>query len=118
MPCGSFSTMSSHWAAESAASTSSRVASGRAARTFSKTLCLNRRFAWNTKATRPMRSCGSISRTSTPPSRTVPPLTSQNRGTRLAAVVLPPPEGPTSATVAPAGTSKLTCESAGSSAPS
>ncbi len=49
-----------------------------------------------------------MSRTSTPPTSTRPPSTSQKRGTRLAAVVLPPPEGPTSATVAPAGTSKLT----------
>ena len=98
--------------------TSSRVASGRAARTFSRTDCEKSRLAWKTKATRPMRSRGSIWRTSMPPTRTRPESTSQKRGTRLAAVVLPPPEGPTSATVAPAGTSKLTWSSAGASAPS
>ncbi len=59
-----------------------------------------------------------MSRTSTPPTSTCPPSASQKRGTRLAAVVLPPPDGPTSATVEPAGTVKLTCDSAGVSAPS
>ena len=76
------------------------------------------RFAWKTKATRPMRSAGSMSRTSVPPTRTCPESASQKRGTRLAAVVFPPPEGPTSATVAPAGTSKETWSSAGSPLPS
>ena len=58
-----------------------------------------------------------MSRTSTPPTLTLPESTSQKRGTRLAAVVLPPPEGPTSATVEPAGTSKLMSTSASPEAP-
>ena len=51
-------------------------------------------------------------RTSTPPTSTRPSHASQKRGTRLAAVVLPPPDGPTNATVDPAGTLKLTWDSA------
>ena len=42
MPCGSLSRMSSHWAADKALLTSSLVASGLAALTFSKILALNR----------------------------------------------------------------------------
>ena len=57
-------------------------------------------------------------RTSTPPTSTAPELTSQNRGIRLAAVVLPPPEGPTKATVCPGSAVKETWDSAGVSAPS
>ena len=48
-----------------------------------------------------MSTCGLICRTSTPPTSTTPDAASQKRGIRLAAVVLPPPEGPTSATVCP-----------------
>ncbi len=117
-PSGILAMMSSHCAAASAASASSRDASGRAARTFSSSVWRKSRFVWNTNATRSMRSCGSMSRTSTPPTRTLPASTSQKRGTSAAVVDLPPPEGPTSATVEPAGTAKLTSESAGASAPS
>ena len=116
-PCGSFATMSSHCAACAAASTSSRVASGRAARMLSSRLCLNSLSFWNTKATRSMSSACGMDRTSTPPPSTRPALASQKRGTSEAAVVLPPPEGPTSATVAPEGTCSTTSSSAGASAP-
>ena len=118
MPWGSFSRMSPHWAAISAARTCSRVASGRAARTFSKIEALNRRLFWNTKAIWSMSTWGSICRTSTPPTFTAPEAVSQNRGIRLAAVVLPPPEGPTRATVCPGSAVKETWERAGVSAPS
>ena len=66
------------------ASTSSRLASGRAARTLSRTLCLKSLLAWNTNATRSMRSCGSMSRTSTPPTSTRPSRRprSEARGSR------------------------------------
>ena len=115
-PSGSFATMSSHCAALAAASTSARVAPGRAARMLSAMLCLNSRSFWNTNATRSISARCGMSRTSTSPMRTAPSPTSQKRGTRLAAVVLPPPEGPTSATVAPAGTESVTSRSAGASA--
>ena len=52
--------------------------------------------------------------TFTPPRRTAPASTLQKRGTRLAAVVLPPPLGPTRAAVVPAGTVRLTSRRAGS----
>ena len=116
-PCGSLATMSSHWAALSAARTSSSVASGRAARTFSARVWRKSLFVWKTKATWSMSSCGSMSRTSTPPTRTEPESASQKRGISCAQVDFPPPEGPTSASVAPAGTVKLTWSTAGASAP-
>mgnify|MGYP007134845489 CR=1 FL=1 len=117
MPFGSFSKMSPHWAAISAARTSPRVAFGREARTFSRIEALNRRLFWNTKAIWSMSTWGSICRTSAPPTFTMPEVTSQKRGIRLAAVVLPPPEGPTRATVRPGSTVKETWERAGVSAP-
>ena len=118
MPCGSLATISSHWAAERAARTSSSVAVGLEARTLSASVCRNSWLVWNTKATWSISSCGSISRTSTPPTSTRPAETSQKRGIRLAQVDLPPPEGPTSARVLPAGTLKLAWLTAGASAPS
>ena len=48
------------------------------------------------------------SRTSWPPTVILPPCTSQNRAIRLQSVVLPPPEGPTTAVMLPEGTVKLT----------
>ena len=53
-----------------------------------------------------MERCSSsslISRTSTPPMLTEPESTSQKRGMRRSMVVLPEPEGPTTAVIAPAG---------------
>ena len=94
-PCGSFATMSSHCAARSAASTCSRVASGLAARTFSPSVPLNSRLVWKTNAILSISSCGSASRTSTPPTSTRPAVASQKRGIRLAHVDLPTPDGPT-----------------------
>ena len=52
------------------------------------------------------RSSSSYSRRSWPPRRTTPASGSQKRSSRLATVVLPAPDGPTSATVLPAGTLK------------
>ena len=55
-----------------------------------------------------MRVSEVISRTSTPPTRTLPDETSQKRAIRLATVDLPDPDGPTIAQVLPDGTRKLT----------
>ena len=88
--------------------TCSLVASGLAARTFSRIEVLNRRLFWNTKATWSISTWGWIRVTSTPPTFTTPEAASQNLGIRLAAVVLPPPEGPTSATVCPGSAVKET----------
>ena len=49
-------------------------------------------------------------RTSTPPTKTEPSSASQKRGTSDASVDLPPPDGPTRATVAPAGTEAALAE--------
>ena len=65
-----------------------------------------------------MSTWGAMSHTSTPPTVTLPLSTSQNRGIRLAAVVLPPPEGPTRATVCPGSAVKVTWDRAGVSDPS
>ncbi len=46
------------------------------------------------------------SRTSVPPMRTLPPVTSYSRATSAVIVVLPAPEGPTRATLLPAGATK------------
>ena len=109
--------MSAHWAASAAARTSSSLASGRPMRMLSASVPLNRRSFWNTKATVSISSAVGTARTSAPPTATVPSCGSQKRGMRLASVLFPPPEGPTSATVAPAGTSNVTSRTAGTAAP-
>ena len=57
-----------------------------------------------------------MSRTSVPPTRTVPEPVSQKRAMRRAMVVLPLPEGPTMAHMARAGTLIDTPSRTGSSA--
>ena len=63
------------------------------------------------------RSSSRRSRRSTPPSVTRPCCGSQKRSSRLATVDLPAPDAPTSATVLPGGTSKLTRSIAGTLRP-
>ncbi len=63
------------------------------------------------------RSSSRRSRKSTPPSVTRPCCGSQKRSSRLATVDLPAPDAPTSATVLPGGTSKLTRSIAGTPRP-
>ena len=101
MPAGNFSTISIHCAAFNAASTSASVACGLPRRTLSRMLPLSRRLFWNTKEMVSISSSLGIARTSAPPTRTLPLCTSKNRQTRFASVDLPPPEGPTKATVCP-----------------
>ena len=60
-------------------------------------LSLKSLFSWNTKPTVCSRSCVFISQMSTPPMLILPASTSQKRPSKLTRVVLPPPEGPTSA---------------------
>ena len=47
-----------------------------------------------------------MSRTSAPPTRTAPSVTSQKRGMSVASVDLPAPEGPTSAVTVPGSSSR------------
>src|SRR5436190_8806918 len=54
------------------------------------------------------------SRTSTPPTRTAPSVTSYTRGTSIAVVDLPAPDGPTSATIWPGSMVNDTPRSTGS----
>ena len=84
---------------------------------LSMRLRLKSRVFWKTKETESISSERGTSRTSTPPTSTRPSSTSQNLGTRLAMVLLPPPDGPTSAIVSPSGIAKLTFLTAGASAP-
>ena len=84
---------------------------------LSARLCLNSRSFWKTNATRSIKRAEGMSRTSTSPMRTAPSATSQKRGTSEATVVLPPPEGPTKATVVPCSTENVTSESTSCAAP-
>ena len=108
-PWGSFSRMSPHWALRRAASTSSRVASGRPSRTLSRMEALMSLLSWNTKDTVFISVSLAMSRTSTPPMRITPLRGSKKRAISWARVVLPPPEGPTKAAVVPAGMERVTC---------
>jgi hypothetical protein len=75
---------------------------------FSLTVSWSRKGSWKTRPTCRSRSSGEISRTSTPPTATVPEVASQNRGISRAIVDLPDPEAPTRAHTVPSGTSKET----------
>ena len=111
-PLGNFSMMSMHCADRSAASTSASEASGLPMRTLSRMLPLIRRLFWNTKDTVSISSRLFTLRTSTPPIRTLPLCGSKKRAIRLASVDLPPPDGPTKATVWPAPMERDTFSSA------
>ena len=65
------------------------------------TVSASRYTSWNTTATCSASASGAISRTSCPPTRTLPLLASQNREIKLMTVVFPLPEGPTSAVRVP-----------------
>ena len=72
-----------------------------------------RNVSWGTKPTARRRRSRGISRTSCPSTKTVPGGGSKRRGRRLTSVVFPDPVGPTTATVAPAGTSRSMPSSTG-----
>ena len=91
-----------------AATTCSWVASGRPNLMLFSTVSLKRYTDWNTMEMFFIRLSSLYSRTSWPPTVILPPWTSQKRAIRLHRVVLPPPEGPTTAVVLPAGTVRLT----------
>jgi hypothetical protein len=67
--------------------------------------CGGAAVAWKTKDTRFISCSDAISTTSEPPTIICPSSVSQNRGTSRAIVVLPLPEGPTSARVVPSAIS-------------
>ena len=102
------SATNSAWAASRAARIASSVASLTPKPTFSRTLAENSVGSSNAQPTR-LRSSGSgSSRMSVPSSVIRPPVTSASRGTRCSRVVLPDPVAPTSATVSPGSSSRLT----------
>lgn len=124
-PCtiGSFSpfgfsrTKSAACAISSASHSSSSVASSRPNRRFEAIVPVNRNGRCGTSPI-PFHSVSrSASRTSTPCTRTVPPVASNSRGIRLTSVVLPAPVDPMIATVSPGAARKLTPSMTGSSAP-
>ena len=112
MPSGSFSIISVHCAFSRASMTSCSVASGRDSLTFSRTDRFRSLLSWNTYDTVFINSSFGISLTFTPPIFTAPFCTSQKRAISPAAVVFPPPEGPTSASEVPLFTLKLTLSKA------
>jgi hypothetical protein len=61
----------------------------------------NRWTSWGTVPTASAMLCRVRSRTSVPSRRTAPSVTSYSRGTSDEIVLLPAPEGPTSATICP-----------------
>jgi len=91
-----------------AASTSSRVAPGRARRMFSSAVSARIPPSCKTMAVQESRSWLEASRTSVPPRRTPPDSTSQKRAARRTRVDLPPPEGPTTAVTVPGRSSRCT----------
>ena len=78
--------------------------------------CSARKNCWNTKPIRAARSadtCRSVIRaTSSPVTRTVPLLGRSRVPIRCSSVLLPDPDGPTTATSSPAATATLTSSSA------
>src|SRR5699024_9945482 len=76
--------------------------------TFSRTVAENRVASSKAMETISRRSWRVMSRTSTPSTRTLPPVTSNSRGTREIIVVFPQPVSPTSAIVSPGRTCRST----------
>ena len=76
---------------------------------------LKRTVSWVTRASCARRLRRVTSRMSRPSMVMRPPVGSQKRGSRLATVVLPPPEPPTSATTSPF---RISSESRWSTGPS
>src|SRR5215213_5001013 len=93
-------------AARAAASSSPCVASGLAYRMFARTVSWKRYVSWVTTPMTLPRDTRLSFRTSTPSISTAPASTSYNLGTRYVVVVLPDPDGPTSATRSPGLASK------------
>src|SRR5579883_55782 len=98
--------------AASAASTTRGSTGGRSSGAPSAMLSCRvvekRNASWGTRATARRRDASAIRRTSCPSTRTRPAVGSNRRGTRWASVLFPDPEGPTSATVRPAGRVSVT----------
>ena len=84
LPKDVYKRQSIHCAASNACITSCRDAPGRARRTLSRIDALIRRLSWNTKATVSISCFFGIRRTSVPPIRIRPLLTSKKREMRLA----------------------------------
>ena len=95
-------------AARQASASSVSVASGFAYLRLARMVSWNRCGSCITKPTAPPSDSSVSSRTSWPSMRTAPCSTSAMRGTSIAVVVLPAPEGPTSATSSPGSTVKFT----------
>lgn len=95
-------------AAAAAARTSSSVASGRPKRMLSATVPRVSAAPCCTQPIEARNSVGSLARTSTPDTHTVPSEGSTNRATRSSSVLLPPPLGPTSDTTSPRSTDSVT----------
>ena len=105
---GSFSANSSTLARRAAARTSSSVASLLPMRMFSRIELSNSVTSWNTMEKSESSASGSVFETSMPPMVILPRPASQKRAARRETVVLPPPEGPTSAVTCPCLAVKLT----------
>ena len=89
-------------------SRSASVASGRTNRRFAAIVSWNRCASWDTTPTVARNDANVTSRRSVPAMRTAPDVGSYIRLTSCDTVVLPAPDGPTSATMEPAGTSNET----------
>ena len=93
-----------------------RPGSGPAGRTLAVTGSANRNASCRTSATRRWRSAGSTSSSGTPPTRMRPWSGSARRTSSSHSVLLPLPVAPTSATISPGASVKLTSRSTGHAA--
>ena len=116
-PFGIRSRNSAAQAARQAAHSSSSLASGFPHLRFSRTVPEKRTFFWSTMPTASRRARRSYSRTSRPPTRTVPSVASYSLGMSCTRVVLAEPVPPRMPTVCPAGIWSSTPERAYSRAP-
>jgi hypothetical protein len=101
-------TAASRRAARMAAMTSASGASGRPYRTFCSSVSFRSTVSCGTTAVAPLSDARLKSRTSTPPTRTVPEPQSYKRVTRRRMLDLPLPLGPTMATDSPGATRRDT----------
>ena len=116
-PSGIWLTKSLAWAISRARQSSASVASSRPKRRLEAIVPVNRNGRCGTRPIVAHSASRSASRTSTPPTRTVPPVASNSRGRRETSVDLPAPVDPTIATVSPGSARNVMPERIGCSAP-
>ena len=114
MSCGRLATWAARLASFRQRCTRSRSMLAAPSATLAATVSLSMVTSWLTSANCARRAASGQSAMSRPSSNIWPLSGRTKRGSRLTSVVLPDPDGPTSATVSPAPTSRLSAFSDGS----